>query len=231
MKPVDWLWLLHPVLAIAVVYPLLGIVLWLARKTRNRRVLKAKEPATSGREHRDVGLWLASAVVAAELVALVVVILTKQPLAEFPGGLGRLGVLLLVAISTGVALLALLRVHQALYRLVFTLLSLVGLISLGLQPEVWRLSDNPLQAEFWQSHFWGGMGLSGLLLLSVAVSPEILKDLRWRRLHLLANTLAAVLFLAQGITGARDLLEIPLSWQKPAIASCNFQAQTCPGTP
>ena len=40
--------------------------------------------------------------------------------------------------------------------------------------------------------------------------------------------LAAFLFLAQGITGSRDLLEIPLSWQKPAIAACDFSLQQCP---
>jgi hypothetical protein len=29
------------------------------------------------------------------------------------------------------------------------------------------------------------------------------------------------------MTGTRDLLEIPLSWQKPAIYKCDFQKQTC----
>ena len=27
------------------------------------------------------------------------------------------------------------------------------------QGEVYRLSDNPFQLAFWQSHFWGGIGL------------------------------------------------------------------------
>jgi hypothetical protein len=39
---------------------------------------------------------------------------------------------------------------------------------------------------------------------------------------------AALIFLAQGISGPRDLLEIPLSWQKPTIYSCDFQAERCP---
>ena len=30
------------------------------------------------------------------------------------------------------------------------------------------------------------------------------------------------------ITGSRDLLEIPLSWQKPAVYRCDFQNRTCP---
>jgi len=32
----------------------------------------------------------------------------------------------------------------------------------------------------------------------------------------------------QAITGSRDLLEIPLSWQKPAVYSCDFNARRCP---
>jgi hypothetical protein len=40
--------------------------------------------------------------------------------------------------------------------------------------------------------------------------------------------LAALLFLTQGLTGTRDLLEIPLSWQKSTIYSCDFNAKTCP---
>jgi len=30
------------------------------------------------------------------------------------------------------------------------------------------------------------------------------------------------------MTGSRDLLEIPLSWQKPAIYRCDFTNKTCP---
>ena len=72
------------------------------------------------------------------------------------------------------------------------------------------------------------MGLTGLLLFSLAARPEIQRQLRWRRLHLSANALAALIFLAQGITGPRDLLEIPLSWQKATIWSCDFSLRTCP---
>jgi hypothetical protein len=60
-------------------------------------------------------------------------------------------------------------------------------IGLGLQPEVFRLSDTPFDPAFWQSHFWGGIGLSGLMLFSVACRPEIHKHLRWRRLHVSAT--------------------------------------------
>ena len=66
------------------------------------------------------------------------------------------------------------------------------------------------------------------MLLSMAVRPEIQRDLRWRRLHLSLNTLAALIFVAQGISGPRDLLEIPLSWQKATVFSCDFERLTCP---
>ena len=225
MTPVDWLWLLHPALAVALVYPLLGAALQLALQTRRRRLNQAKAPVSSGTEHTALGRWLTAAVVTIQLIAYAVVILTKQPSQLDPG---RSGLLLLVLAGSVLALAALWRVRQPLYRASFALLSWIGVIGLGMQPEVWRLSDNPLDPAFWQSHFWGGMGLTGLLLFSLAAQPEILRQLRWRRLHLSANALAALIFITQGITGPRDLLEIPLSWQKATIYGCNFEQRVCP---
>ena len=66
------------------------------------------------------------------------------------------------------------------------------------------------------------------MLFSLAARPEIVRDLRLRRLHVTASVLAALLFVMQGITGTRDLLEIPLSWQKPAVYACDFALQRCP---
>ncbi len=231
LQSIDWLWLLHPVLAVALVYPLLGMVLRLAVQTRDRRVLKAKLPPTVGRDHADLGSWLATAVVAIVLLALAVVILTAHPLAAFPGGLPRLGLIGLVLLGSGLALVVLGRVKSPAYRASFALLCWVGVITLGLQAEVYRLGDNPFEGAFWQSHFWGGAGLTGLMLFSVAGRPEISKQLRWRRLHAAANALAALIFLAQAISGSRDLLAIPISWQKPAIQACDDQRNTCPIAP
>jgi lysylphosphatidylglycerol synthetase-like protein (DUF2156 family) len=228
MKSVDWLWLLHPALAVVLVYPLLGMVLRLAQQTRDRRLTQAKHPPTVGRDHADLGKWLAGSVVAIVLVALAVVIATKHPLSAFERGAARLGVLVVVLLGSVVALVTLWRVKRPMYRASFALLCWAGVIGLGLQSEVFRLSDNPFEPAFWQSHFWGGIGLTGLMLFSVACRPEIHRHLRWRRLHVSANALAALIFLAQGISGPRDLLEIPLSWQKPAVYACDFQAQTCP---
>lgn len=228
MQSVDWLWLLHPALAVVLVYPLLGMVLRLAQQTRDRRLTQAKHPPTVGRDHADLGKLLAGAVVAIVLIAEAVVIVTKHSLSSFDGGGSRLVLLVLVLIGSGVALAALWKVKRPAYRASFALLCWAGVIGLGLQPEVFRLSDNPFDPAFWQSHFWGGVGLTGLMLFSVACRPEIHKHLRWRRLHVSANALAALIFLAQGISGPRDLLEIPLSWQKATIYSCDFAARTCP---
>ena len=55
MTSVDWLWLLHPALAVALVFPLLGAVLQLAIQTRRRRLNSGKAPASSGSEHTALG--------------------------------------------------------------------------------------------------------------------------------------------------------------------------------
>jgi len=228
MTTIDWLWILHPALMVVVAYPLLGMVLLQARKARQRRLGESRQPPSSGAEHTLLGQGLAASVVASVLLALAVVITTKVPLAQFAGGSGRLSLLSLVWLGSAVALALLLRVRRGPYRAAFALLTWIGILALGAQDEVWRLSDNPLTAAFWQSHYWGGAGLTGLLLFAVAARPEIQRSLRWRRLHVSANVLAALIFVAQGISGSRDLLEIPLTWQKPAIYACDFSRQICP---
>jgi hypothetical protein len=127
-----------------------------------------------------------------------------------------------------VSLAALVRVRRKVYRLSFALLTWIGVLGLGGQPEVWRLSDDPFSAAFWQSHYWSGVAVVGLMLLSLAARPEILRDLRWRRIHIGANVLAALLFVVQGITGSRDLLEIPLRWQQPILGTCDWALKQCP---
>ena len=228
MTALDWLWILHPALAVLLVYPLIGMVVRLAWQTRQRRLAQVKHPPSVGADHSAIGRWLAAAVVLIVLVALTVVIATTVPTAQFAGGLPRAMQLLLVLLGTLVSLAALLCCRSAAARLVFSLLCWVGVLGLGAQPEVWRLSDNPLTPAFWQSHYWSGAAVTGLMLFSLAARPEIQRDLRWRRLHVTASVLAGVLFVAQGISGCRDLLEIPLSWQKPAVYACDFAARRCP---
>ena len=228
MAGVDWLWILHPFLAVVLVYPLVGVVVRLAIQTRARRLQNQKLPVTVGRDHSDLGRWLAAAVVLLVLVALSVVIGTKAPLVQFEGGLERAIQLVLVLFGTIVSLLALWRCTRPGLRLAFSLITWAGVLGLGAQPEVWRLSDNPFTPAFWQSHYWAGVGVTGLMLFSLGARAEILRDIRIRRLHVTANVLAALLFLTQGLTGTRDLLEIPLSWQKSTIYRCDFNAKTCP---
>ena len=228
MAGVDWLWILHPFLAVVLVYPLIGVVVRLALQTRARRLQNQKIPVTVGRDHSELGRWLAAAVVLLVLIALSVVIGTKVPLVQFEGGLARAIQLLLVLFGTIVSLLALWKCTKPRLRLAFSLITWAGVLGLGAQPEVWRLSDNPFTPAFWQSHYWAGVGVTGLMLFSIGARAEILRDIRIRRLHVTANVLAALLFLTQGLTGTRDLLEIPLSWQKSTIYACDFNAKTCP---
>ena len=228
MTITDWLWILHPALAIVLIYPLIGMVVRLAWKTRQRRVAQVKHPPVVGRDHSDLGRWLAAGVVLLVLIALTVAIATKAPPADFSGGVGRAIQLSIVLLGTGASLVALLRSKAAALRLSFSLITWIGVLTLGAQPEVWRLSDDPLSPAFWQSHYWSGVAVTGLMLFSLAARPEILRDLRLRRLHVTASVLAALLFVMQGITGTRDLLEIPLSWQKPAVYACDFDLQRCP---
>ena len=228
MEFVDWLWILHPALAVVVLYPLMGMVAYLGRQTRHRRVDHAKLSPGVGRDHQDLGRWLTTGMVAVVLVAITVSIVTKsfwsdpvQPL--------RAWSLLLALAGVVVALLALWRVQQRWQRILFALLTWAGVLGLGAQPEVWRVSDDPRTFAFWTSHYWTGAGLVALMLFSMAVRPEINRRLAWRRVHLAVVMAAAVLFVVQGISGSKDLLEIPLSWQKPAIYQCDFNARRCPG--
>ena len=230
MTAIDWFSLLHPVLVILFVYPVVGATIRLGILVREKRLGITQQPALVPREHADHGRWFTASVVVAVLIALVYSFISKavEPGAVFAGGLPRLISLMLVAVGTLVALLALLKVKQPLLRTSFTLLTWAGLLGLGAQPEIWRLSDNPFSASFWSSHYWSGVLLTGLLLFNLAARPEITRHLRWRRLHVASNLLIMVLLAVQAITGSRDLLEIPLSWQKPAIYRCDFQNRTCP---
>ena len=228
MTTVDWLWIIHPLLAVVLIYPLIGMVMRLGIQTRQRRVDQAKLPATTGREHTDLGQWLSTGVVAISLIALTVAITTHSPLAQFSGGALRASSLLLVLLGTAIALISLWRVQTPPLRLGFALITWLGVLALGSQPEVWRGGDNPFQAEFWQSHYWAGAGVIGLMLFNLGARTEILRQLRWRRIHVTANVLAALLFVILGLTGTRDLLEIPLSWQKSYLGACNWTKLSCP---
>lgn len=230
MTGIDWLALLHPALVILFVYPVVGATVRLGILVRERRLGITQQPAKVPVEHSDHGRWLTAGAVVAVLIALLVSFVSafsKAP-ASFGGGMPRLALLLLVGLGALVSLVALWRVRRPLWRATFALLCWAGLLGLGSQSEIWRLSDNPLTGAFWASHYWAGMLLTGLLLGTTAARPEIQRILRLRRLHISAAALSALLLAVIAITGCRDLLEIPLSWQKPAIQRCDFNARRCP---
>ena len=230
MTAIDWFSLLHPVLVILFVYPVVGATIRLGILVREKRLGITKQPAPVPREHADHGRWLTAGVVVAVLIALVYSFVSKavEPGAAFIGGASRLALLMLVAAGTLVALLALLKVKRPVLPARFTLLTWAGLLGVGSQPEIWRLSDDSFSLAIWSSHYWSGVLLTGLFLMNLAARPQISRHLRWRRLHVASNILIMVLLAVQAITGSRDLLEIPLSWQMPAIYRCDFTNQVCP---
>jgi hypothetical protein len=175
-------------------------------------------PASVGPEHIDHGRWLTTAMVLAVLLALGWSFLHAAgpgPDAMVSGAPGpgsgwpqRPLALALAAAAALAACLALWRVKRPWLRACFALSCWLALLGLGLQPEVPRWSDNPLDWTFWRSHFWGGWLLCGLLLFAMAAAPEIRTRPLLRRLHLAANVLVALLMAVQAITGCRDLLQL-----------------------
>jgi hypothetical protein len=231
MTAIDWLGLLHPVLVILFVYPVAGATVRLGILVRERRLGITRQPDLVPLEHADHGAWVAIGVVTSVLIALLYSLFSHAPAGAAAGGAapaGRPLLLLLVAGGTLAALLGLLRARRPLLRAGFCWITWAGLLALGSQPEIWRVSDNPFTPGFWSSHYWSGVLLCGLLLATTAARPEISRRPAWRRLHLGLNLLLMLLLVVQAITGSRDLLEIPLRWQKPFLQRCDWGARRCP---
>lgn len=227
LSVLQWLSLLHPLLMVLFVYPVIGATIRIGIHVRERRLGQYPLPATVGPEHIDHGRWLTTAVVLAVLLALGWSFLHAGATgtgATVTGatGTGAYGTVpgadwpqrpLALALGAAAAMascLALWRVKRPWLRACFALTCWLALLGLGLQPEVPRWSDNPLDWTFWRSHFWGGWLLCGLLLFAMAAAPEIRSKPLLRRLHLAANVLVALLLAVQAITGCRDLLLLNL---------------------
>ncbi|MFQ4136203.1 DUF4079 domain-containing protein [Nodosilinea sp. PGN35] len=224
----DLLRLLHPFLAVTVVMPLIGVAVYFAVQTRQRRLAVANQTKSTiapvvGKEHVRVGQWLAGAVVGLVLVGLAHPIFKtlarENAWVEDPFR----GVFVVAMYAFTLASLVLLyRSSSRLWRGTFATLTGMGLWLLGMQPGVFR------RGYEWQvSHFYLGMAAAMLMIFALATLPEIYKSKRWRLVHAALNTVAVLLFISQGITGVRDLLEIPLHWQEPFIYQCDFQNRTC----
>lgn len=230
----DILRLIHPAIAVLFVFPLIGITVWLSWRTRQRRLQvdgggKSKIPPGTGQEHVTIGRWLTGAVVGLELIGitrpLVSHIISKQVWTTDPLKVLLIALLYGVIISS---LVILYRVQEARWRAVFATLAGAGVVILSLQDGIYRR-----QEEWWLSHLYFGITVTLLMIFSLAIVSDIYQDRRnrWRTVHIVLNCVALLLFVGQGITGTRDLLEIPLSWQKQHIFQCDYNNKKCPEPP
>ena len=218
----DLVSLIHPAMVVAFVFPMVGIVTNFAWQTRQRRLEskkgKSKIPAVVGREHVQIGRWLAASVVIASLIGIAYSIVYKSfikaKLWEKNNPQAILIILLFVA--TIASLILLLRAKPKLWRGIFATMTGMGLIILGQQDGVWRLPD-----EWYWSHYYYGIAVSLLMIFSIAILDDIYRDRTntFRNIHIILNCLALLLFIGQGVTGARDLLEIPPIGKKKAKAA------------
>ena len=140
-------------LAVVLIYPTIGIVIRLAMQTRSRRLKTAKSSPTVGSDHSDLGRWLAAGVVGVVIVALIVAIATHAPFDQFQVDFNRAFALLLVLIGTLLSLGVLWIAKAPGLRLAFALIAWPGVLGLGAQPELWRLSDDSFSPVFWQSRY------------------------------------------------------------------------------
>lgn len=226
----DFLGLIHPFLAVVVVFPLIGMVVnraWLVRSRRLSTVAKEKStiPPQVGAEHRDLGRWLSGSVVGLVLIGLAYPIFSKILTAEQPVAPTQVAFIVAMFLLTTGSLVCLYRAKPKQWRAIFATLTGMGVIILGLQDGVFRRTN-----EWYISHYYYGIVAACLMIFSLAMLPDIYQDktLTWRRVHIVLSCIALLFFLGQGFTGARDLLEIPLGWQKPFVFQCNFELKTCP---
>ncbi|MEB3883602.1 DUF4079 domain-containing protein [Lyngbya sp. CCY1209] len=232
MKFMDWMGLIHPFLAVVVVFPIIGIVTSMAWQTRQRRVQtaergsKSKIPPMVGPEHLKMGRWLTGWVVGITLVALAYSVAFKGVFKELsPEKMPEAIFVILMFVATIASLVFLYRAkpNQPLWRGVFATLTGAGLVILGMQDGVFRRGY-----EWYVSHYYYGILAALLMVLSLAIVPDIYKSKKWRIAHTALNCVALLLFVGQGFTGSRDLLEIPLSWQSDHLGKCDWANQTCP---
>ncbi|WP_449417820.1 DUF4079 domain-containing protein [Phormidium nigroviride] len=232
MELVDAMALLHPALAVAVVFPIIGMVVNMAWQTRSRRLQsagdgKSKIPPSVGSEHVKLGRWLTGSVVGVTLVALAYSIYFKSILKNQLWSKAPFQVVFIVLMfaATIASLVFLYKARLPKWRAVFATLSSAGLIIIAFQDGIFRRDD-----QWMFSHFYYGLVAAILMIVSLAIVPEIYKDRtnKWRKIHTILNCVALLLFIGQGMTGSRDLLEIPLSWQQEHLYQCDWNNKTCP---
>lgn len=216
----NWLTLLHPALAVIVVFPLIGIVVNFAWATRQRRLQvkagnkKSKIPPVVGRDHVQLGKWLSASVVGIILIAFAHAIFSKNIIKNqlFTQDPPQAIFIVLMFALTIASLVFLYQAQAKQWRAIFATLTGMGLVVLGTQEGVFRRT-----AEWYISHYYYGMVAALLMIFSLAIIDEIYKDksLFWRRVHIILNSIALLLFIGQGITGTRDIFEIGLYTPPP----------------
>ena len=195
LSPHQWWGLIHPVLIILFVYPVTGATIRLGILARERRLELNPIADTVPLEHAQHGAWVTGGVLVAVLISL------SHSLAA-----ADLGLTLLLGFVVLIGYISLLRSRLIWQRLLAGAISWSGVLILGLQPTVERLSDQPWTGLFWQSHFWMRWILTGLPLSSTALQPLLGRSTRVRRWHVATNVLVALLLAMQAISGSRDLV-------------------------
>ncbi len=212
MDSSDFLALIHPVLAVVVVFPIVGMVVNLAWQTRQRRLQtvgggKSQIAPVVGREHVQLGHWLTSTVVGVTLVALAYSIVVKSFIENqlWSKNPSQVIFIVLMFAVTIASLVFLYRARQRHWRGIFATLTGMGLVILGCQDGVFRRTN-----EWYWSHYYIGITAALLMVFSLAIVEDIYKDKsnRWRNFHIILNCVALLLFVGQGFTGSRDLFEI-----------------------
>jgi len=238
MELTDFLRLSHPAIAVTTIFPLIGIVLYMSWQTRQRRLhvgeTKSKIPPSVGLEHVKIGKILAGAVVGINLLGMLhptIKYILKNDLVS--KDLTQVLILALLYVAAIASLVFLYIARDRLWLGIFATLTGMAVILIGFQDNIFKRvgfgaifrRDN----EWMVSHFYSGMVATMLMIFSLAIIQDIYQDRknRWRTVHIILNSVATLLFIAQGMTGARDLLEIPLSWQEPFVYGCNFDKKVC----
>jgi hypothetical protein len=230
MELSDFVTLIHPAIAVIFVFPLIGNVVNFAWAARQRRLqtkakVKSKIPPVVGAEHKRLGDWLTASVVGLTLLGvghpIAENIIKQQLLSKSPF---QVVFIILLFAATIASLVFLYKAKKKQWRATFATLTGIGIVILGCQDGVFRRTN-----EWYWSHYYYGIAASLLMVFSLAIVPEIYRDKtnKWRIIHTSVNTFALLLFIGQGMTGVRDLLEIPLSWQKPFVFQCDFTNKTC----
>ncbi|MGK7906487.1 MAG: DUF4079 domain-containing protein [Synechococcus sp.] len=215
---VENLLLLHPILAVVVVFPTIGIVAYYSWLTRQRRLAtlrqeKSKIPPAVGVEHVKVGRWLASGVLGLSVIGLLRPSFKYLLNQDVLPGLDT-GLITLFAAATIVSFILLLRAKTALWRGLFGGFTALWFMLLSFQDFVLGREGGGAiferTNEWYISHFYFGITVAMLMVFSVAIQPDIYKDKSntWRKVHIVLNCIALLLFIAQGMTGTRDIYDI-----------------------